>query len=277
MPFLSGIWATDLNFSLDGKWVAYVSYPEGTLWRSRVDGSDRLELTNPPVFAAMPRWSPDGTQIVFMDMQVGQPTKILLVSAQGGAAQEMLAEHLPQIDPGWSPDGKQMVFGRWPMENSTIQLRDLSSKQVSIIPGSKGLYSPRWSPDGRYLAALSVNQKKIVIFDFEKQTWSDWVTVPGWRGYPAWSRDGKYLYFETRATETPGYYRIQLGRTRPELVVDLKDLHQFMSVYGPWSGITPDGSPLFPARPEHGRDLRAGPGVALVRNFSRVRRLRGSA
>ena len=51
VPFLSGIWASDVSFSRDGKWVAYVSYPEGTLWRSRVDGSDRLQLTNPPVFA----------------------------------------------------------------------------------------------------------------------------------------------------------------------------------------------------------------------------------
>ena len=63
--------------------------------------------------------------------------------------------------------------------------------------------------------------------------------------YPTWSRDGKYLYFETKATDTPGYYRVQLGQTRPELVVDLKDLHQFQSNFGPWSGITPDGSPLF--------------------------------
>ena len=62
VPFLSGIWATDLRFSRDGQWVAYVSYPEGTLWRSRVDGSDRLQLTNPPVSTALPRWSPDGTQ-----------------------------------------------------------------------------------------------------------------------------------------------------------------------------------------------------------------------
>jgi Tol biopolymer transport system component len=157
----------------------------------------------------------------------------------------MLAENLTQGDPEWSPDGKQMVFGRRPLENSTIQLLDLNSKQVSIIPGSQDLYSPRWSPDVRYLAALSINWRKIVIFDFKKQTWSDWVTAPGGHGYRAWSRDGKYLYFETVGTESTGYYRIQLGQTRPELVVDLKDLRQFQSNFGPWSGITPDGSPLF--------------------------------
>jgi eukaryotic-like serine/threonine-protein kinase len=246
VPFLSGIWACGVSFSLDGKWVAYVSYPEGTLWRSRVDGSDRLQLTNRPVFAAVPRWSPDGTQIVITDMQVGRPWKALLIPAQGGVAQEMLAEGLPQIDPGWSPDGKQMVFGRgWWDIKQTIQLLDVNSKQVSIVPGSQGLYSPRWSPDGRYLAALTDDATKIVIFDFKRQTWSDWVSGPGLLSYPTWSRDGKYLYFETRATETPGYYRIQPGQTRPELVVDLRDLHQFGSRIGPWSGITPDGSPLF--------------------------------
>ena len=245
VPFLSGIGATNVSFSRDGKWVAYVSYPEGTLWRSRVDGSDRLQLTNPPVFAALPRWSPDGTQIAFMDIQRGRPWKILLISAQGGAAQEMLTENLPESDPGWSPDGKQMVFGRWSEEISTIQLLDLNSKQVSIIPGSQGLYSPRWSPDGRYLAALTTVQTKIVIFDFKRQTWSDWVS--GHRfAYPTWSRDGKYLYFETWETDTPGYYRVQIGQTRPELVVDLKDLHQFRTgSLGVWSGITPEGSPLF--------------------------------
>ena len=246
VPFLSGIWATDLNFSRDGEWVAYVSYPEGTLWRSRVDGSDRLQLTNPPVFAFMPRWSPDGTQIAFVDIQTGRQPKILLIPAQGGAAQEMLAENLPQVDPGWFPDGKQLAFGRNPVEKATIQLLDLNSKQVSVIPGSQGLYSPRWSPDGRYLAALSINWRKIVIFDFKRQKWSDWVSGHGQPRYPAWSRDGKYLYFETRSTDTPGYYRIQLGQTRPELVVDLKDLHQFYGpLMGSWSGITPDGSPLF--------------------------------
>ena len=166
VPFMSGIWATDVSFSRDGRWVTYVSYPEGTLWRSRVDGSDRLRLTNPPVVPALPRWSPDGTEIAFLDIRAGRPWKILLISAQGGAAQEMLAENVLQADPGWSPDGKQMVFSRYDSENSTIKLLDLKSKQVSIIPGSQGLYSPRWSPDGRYLAALSVNAKKIVIFDF---------------------------------------------------------------------------------------------------------------
>ena len=245
VPFLSGISASDLRFSRDGKWVAYVSYPEGTLWRSRVDGSDRLQLTSPPVIAAQPHWSPDGTQIAFMEMQT-RPWKILLVSAKGGVAQEMLAENHDQVDAEWSPDGKQMVFARFSGEQKSIQLLDLNSKQVSIVPGSQGLFSPRWSPDSRYLAALTCDSKlKIVIFDFKSQKWSDWVSGPGMRGYPAWSRDGNYLYFDNYLTDAPGYYRVKLGQTHPELLVDTRDVKRNFGQKGTWSGITPDDSPLF--------------------------------
>jgi Tol biopolymer transport system component len=60
VPFLGGISADFLAFSKDGQWVAYVSYPEGTLWRSKADGSERLQLTFGPGNPIMPRWSPDG-------------------------------------------------------------------------------------------------------------------------------------------------------------------------------------------------------------------------
>lgn len=65
VPYLGGISADFVDFSRDGKWVAYVSYPEGTLWRSRIDGSERLQLTVAPMEVTVPRWSPDGSQIAF--------------------------------------------------------------------------------------------------------------------------------------------------------------------------------------------------------------------
>src|SRR5215469_11169832 len=45
VPFLSGISAFNPTFSRDGNWVAYTSYPDHALWRSRADGSERLQLT----------------------------------------------------------------------------------------------------------------------------------------------------------------------------------------------------------------------------------------
>ena len=65
VPFLSGISADSVNFSKDGQSVTYVSFPEGTLWRSKSDGSQRFQLTYPPLIAVLPSWSTDGQQIVF--------------------------------------------------------------------------------------------------------------------------------------------------------------------------------------------------------------------
>jgi WD40 repeat protein len=149
---------------------------------------------------------------------------------------------------GWSPDGKQLVFGRVPwltasLEKIAIQVLDLNSKQVSTIPGSDGLYSPRWSPDGKYLAACPTDSKKLLLFDFRTQKWTDWINEPGAVGYPTWSRDSKYVYCDTASTEHTAFRRVEVGRTRSEFLIDLRDLHRYRG--SSWSGLTPDDSALF--------------------------------
>jgi Tol biopolymer transport system component len=76
VPFLSGMSAGELDFSRDTKWVTYVTYPERSLWRSHVDGSDPLQLTYPPIQVVLPRWSPDGTQIAYSASQPGKNWRI---------------------------------------------------------------------------------------------------------------------------------------------------------------------------------------------------------
>jgi Tol biopolymer transport system component len=221
-----------------------VAVPEGTLWRSRVDGSERLQLTNAPLFAILPRWSPDGKQIVFTGAQYGKPSKILLVSAQGGAIQELLSENLSEMDPTWAPDGKRIAFGRLAFaDNKDIEVLDLQTHQVSVLPGSQAIYSPRWSPDGRFLVAVANDSRKLVLFNFQTQKWTDWVTHDTDVGFPSWSRDGKYLYFDS--TYSNGYYRIKVGETKSESVVDLKNLRRYFGSVGVWSGLAPDDTPIF--------------------------------
>jgi Tol biopolymer transport system component/DNA-binding winged helix-turn-helix (wHTH) protein len=246
-PFLSGISAGELDFSRDGKWVAYVSYPERTLWRSRVDGSEGLQLTYAPVAAFLPRWSPDGTQIAYVDFQGGQPYRIFLISAQGGTPQVMLSEKKHQLDPTWSPDGKQITVGGAPFASSgkiVLRIVDLNSRQISTIPGSENLYSPRWSPEGRHLAALSADSKKLLLFDFKTQKWTDWINEPGAIGWPTWSRDGRYVYYDATSTKTPGFRRVKVGETRSEFLIDLKNLRRYGRYGWAWSGLAPDDSAL---------------------------------
>ena len=135
-----------------------------------LDGSDRLQLTYPPVLAGLPRWSPDATQIAYVAGQSGRPLQMFLISAQGGAPQQMLAENHPQLDATWSPEGKKIAFGRngaSGSEGQIISIIDLVTHQVSTVPGSQNLFSPRWSPDGQYLAALNLDSTKLLLFRFQ--------------------------------------------------------------------------------------------------------------
>jgi serine/threonine protein kinase/Tol biopolymer transport system component len=246
VAFLSGISADFVDFSRDGQWVTYVSIPGNSLWRCRVDGSERLQLTSPPSSAFLPHWSPDNSQIIYTDFHAGQAQKTFLISAQGGEPVPMFSEEGNQFDANFSPDGKKIAYGRSPLffrnrgDKLDIRILDVAAKQISVVPGSENLYAPRWSPDGQYLAGISADNKKLVLYNFKTQKWSDWVTGIGLVGTPIWSRDSKYLYFDNIGGEHPGYRRIKLGETRSEFLVDLSNLHRSW-----WSGITPEGDPIF--------------------------------
>ena len=249
LPYVSGVSAGEADFSPDGQWIVYVSYPELTLWRARTDGSQRMQLTYWPIYATLPRWSPDGKQVAFVGTEQGKPWKIFLISPQGGTPQELFSQDRQEADATWSPDGKQIAFGRpsygMDLGELEIQIFDLTTHQASIVPGSRGLFSPRWSPDGRYLAAIASDSRKLMLFDLTTRQWSDWLsTEDGTIGYPVWARDSKSIYVERFLAAEPSMHKLKLGATRSERFLSWNDLHRFGGVWGDWSGVAPDGSVL---------------------------------
>jgi WD40 repeat protein len=244
VPFLAGMSAEFAAFSKDKRWVAYVSYPENKLWRSRVDGSERLQLTTDtnPVF--LPRWSPDGKKIVFFEFTPDGRSTIYEVSPEGGSPRPLAIDDPHPQDPTWSSDGSKIMFGGSAGDPAaTIRIFDLTTHQIQTLPGSKGLYSPRWSPDERYVAALSADSTRLSLFDFKTQKWSEATkgTLVGWL---CWSNTGEYLFaLDGAYSATGAVLKIRPSDRTIERVLDLKDI----SLTGYWGNsltLAPDDSPL---------------------------------
>ena len=249
-PFLTGISAEFLSFSNDGKSVAYVSFPEGILWKANSDGSNPVQLTDPPVYPKTIRWSPDGTQIAFSDKPAkdGNP-ETYFISAEGGKPQRLLPEvNEPMMDANWSPDGRKIVLSNCNCVDGTnnskvvIRVLDLASHQVRTLPGSEGMVSPRWSPDGRYIAVLSsIGSQNPRVFDFETKRWSELPVGPS--NWPNWSHDSRSIYFLNGGEKDPSVVRVSIQTGKIEKVVDLKRF-QFTGWFSSWFGLDPTDAPL---------------------------------
>jgi Tol biopolymer transport system component/DNA-binding winged helix-turn-helix (wHTH) protein len=242
--YLPGLSAGPVDFSLDRKWMAYVSYPDMTLWRSRVDGSDKMQLTFSPARAYEPRWSPDGSQIVFMDVQFDSPSKICLLSSSGGRPVVLTQGNTYEGDATWTPDGKSIVFGKSDrISNSAVYRLDLKTKKVSSIPGSDGLFSPKVSPDGSYISALTIGETKLMLFDTTTNRWSS--LLEGEQvGYNEWSHDGKYVYLRETRDGAGELVRVRIKDRVLEHLLSLKDFPQLSDAFASWIGLTPDDAPL---------------------------------
>ncbi len=207
-PFLAGLSAGPVDFSFDGKWVAYVSYPDMTLWRSRVDGSDKMQLTFPPMRAYEPRWSPDGSQIVFMDVRFDNPTKIYLLSSSGGSPEALLQANTNSgSSNSSSPDGQYisaLTFGQ---------------------------------------TNLTLGQTKLMLFDTNTNRSSS--LLEGEQvGYNEWSHDGKYVYVRKNQSGAGELVRVRIKDRVLEHVLGLKDFPQLADFFASWIGLTPDDAPL---------------------------------
>jgi len=244
VPYLDGISAVGATFAPDGQWVTYFTLPEGQLWRSRVDGTEKLQLTPSQTLSAFTRWSPDGQQILYISSWAGQRDQICVVGKDGGSP-SVLYQGSSLSRPSWKKGGSSILFAESPTtpEEGQVKVLDIKTGQVSTIPGSKGLPLPMVSPDGHYVSSGTADGKTLKLYDFTKQAWQELVPRDG-VGLTEWSSDSRYLYFDNGLTASPALYRMRIADHKVEQVASLKNFRRFVWGNLPWLGLTPKGDPL---------------------------------
>ncbi len=243
--------ANRIDFSRDGKWVAWTDIHE-KLWRARTDGSDKVRLTSDALEVFLAHWAPDGRRLAVMARKPMGVWQIYLVDAAGGKAEAMLNEPRNAADPSWSADGESLVFGREPdlmgkeSGSRTLQIVNLSTHRTEEIPSSEDLFSPRWSPDGRWIVALTSNQKLVMLYDVAGRRWQRLAATSA--ADPVWSEDSKAIYIHAFLADREPILRIGVPDGSIRTVADLGNFHDGEAANYFFGGTTPRGEPLVQPR-----------------------------
>lgn len=240
---------TEAAASPDGQWMLFSNWRE--LWRSHPDGTDRVQLASAPsnyLSYLSPRWSPDSKHILFHSLSDDNKGTIYVVSSAGGASRQPLPAGPSSSWPDWLPDGQSISYsveedavGSSSPEQG-IYLFDLDQAHSTLIPGSSGLTQGRWSPDGRFLAAVSEDTSTIKLLDLRTHTWSE-VARGTLISFPVWSADS-VLYFQDILAPGEPVYRFQPGGAGPQRTYSFEDILQAGVLRCAFWGFAPDGSLL---------------------------------
>jgi Tol biopolymer transport system component len=175
---------------------------------------------------------------------------MFLISRDGGSMRAVTADEIVEADSTWSPDGKTLAFGHYEpvrADQTFIELFNLETHQVSELPGSRGIFAPRWSPDGRYIIAGSHRSDKLMLYDVKNHKWRQLgdSLEPGGYGFMAWSRDSAYVYFDRAVSSDNGYFRLRISDSKLDRLFGLERIHRFPTFAGSWTGLGPGDTPLF--------------------------------
>jgi serine/threonine protein kinase/Tol biopolymer transport system component len=242
-PLLEDLSMLQFVISPDREWMAYTEYPSRHLWKSKPDGSEKLQLTHS--YAIMEQWSPDGKWLVYSDWK-----HLFLVSSDGGAPQKLTPDGDSPIAPTWSSDGKTIAFSYFPVPDKLprIEVIDLATRQISAMSMGEGYYYPSWSPDGKYLVAMTENPAHMALYSTATKTWKDLRSFPDPWGFWNWARDSKSIYMALfLGKPSDGIYRMSIPRGDWEKFADVEGINPGWSVEA-FVSLTRDGQPAVMSR-----------------------------
>jgi serine/threonine protein kinase len=211
------------SLSPDGKWIVYVKGegPGSDIYLQSVSGQTPIaNLTkDSPQADTQPAFSPDGESIAFRSQREGGG--IFVMGRTGESVRRLTGEGFL---PSWSPDGTEIVYSTFDVGDNPFEtvgngelwaVKTATGEKRHITPGNQ----PCWSPHGQRIAYWHVDGQKYDIFTTpagggEPAAVTDDPAVD-WN--PAWSADGRYLYFSSSRGGSFNLWRVlideQSGKT----------------------------------------------------------------
>jgi Tol biopolymer transport system component len=241
LPYLDDLSMLEFVISPDRQWMAYSEYPSRHLWKSRLDGSERVQLTSS--VALMQQWSPDGKWLAYTDFR-----NVYLVSAAGGAPQKLTPDGADGVAPSWFPDGKSIAFNNFPHPDKPFRIHviDLATRRISDMPGADRYYVPSWSPDGKYMVAITQNPARMVFYSAQTKTWKNLRTFDVPWGFWTWASDSNSIYMGL-VLGNNGIYQLTVPQGEWKLLCPLDGVND-PSGADSFMSLTPDGQPAIMSR-----------------------------
>jgi eukaryotic-like serine/threonine-protein kinase len=207
--------------SPDGHSVAFVSDRDGNynIYVGLTGGGSLVQVTNGANLEARPAWSPDGSTLAYARLNRSGLWDIWEVPSLGGTPRRVI---LNASDPAWSPDGRSLAYeslsdrGLWISSSSGENRRRLASPTAGWRDSE-----PRFSPDAREVAfseRADGPYAELQVVDLNSGTVRQLTHDGALALSPAWSPDGKFIYFASSRGGTMNVWKVSASGGKPEQV-----------------------------------------------------------
>lgn len=235
-----------LAFSPSGDWLVFRG-ASNALWRSNSDGSSRVELASGNLDPRLPAVRPDGKVIAFSAEPSDATTmRIYTVPSEGGAPTEIVASKFSVTAPAWSPGGSMLSYAIDADNDpvSGLYTYDFPTRTAQKIPGSERFWRHAWSPNGKFLAAVSTANDSISLYEFSTKRWKTLARGKVF-GPVSWSPDSQFLFFQDVLEQREPVHRLRLSDLSLSTTFECTALLEGGVQRCGFEGLAPDGTLVF--------------------------------
>lgn len=198
---------SDPQISPDGDKIIYVrNFKDimsdknySNLWIINSDGSSNRALTTGNQNDHSPRWSHDGSRIVFRSNMKDEKSKLYLMWVGTREIQTLLNPPHSASGVAWSPDDRYLAFSMFvPEKGSQLAKMPAKPEGATWSEGAKFIDDLNYRSDGR--GYLKPGHQQLFVLPTDGGSPRQLTTRPFDHGSPVWSRDGKKLFFSSNMT-----------------------------------------------------------------------------